>query len=89
MIENGATSILTILHSDDFTKSGYSNWKNSMEKKKGFRAHQKTNAHKEAVSRYIQHKLADSCTIDQQMDRLLRVQQAENRKMLLKILSNI
>lgn len=88
-IENGSTSVITTLQSDAFTKSGYNNWKKAMEKNKGFKAHQLTNAHKEALARYIQHKPSDASSIDQRIDRTLRVQQLENRKMLLKILSNI
>jgi len=40
-----------------------------MEKGKGFKAHQITNAHKEAVARYIQHKPSDTSSIDHQMNR--------------------
>ena len=88
-IEGGTTSILTTLQSDAFMKSGYSNWKKAMEKNKGFKNHQTTNACREAVTRYIQHKPSDPNSIDQQMDIGMRKQWAENRKKLLKILSNI
>ena len=88
-IENGATSVISALQSDAFTKSGYNNWKKAVEKGKGFKAHQITNAHKEAVARYIQHKPSDTSSIDQQMNRDMKQQQAENRRMLLKILSSV
>ena len=36
-----------------FTKNGFSNWKNAMEKKKAFQKHESFHTHMEAVARYV------------------------------------
>ena len=36
-----------------FTENGLSNWKNAMEKKKGFQKHESSDSHMEAVARYV------------------------------------
>ena len=36
-----------------FTQDGYNNWKSATEKKKGFRKHETSASHQEAVARYI------------------------------------
>ncbi|XP_068735601.1 zinc finger MYM-type protein 1-like [Montipora capricornis] len=36
-----------------FTKNGFCNWKNSLEKKKGFQKHESSDSHMEAVARYV------------------------------------
>ena len=36
-----------------FTKNGFSNWKNAMEKKKAFQRHKSPNSHVEAVARHV------------------------------------
>lgn len=88
-IENGVTSVISAIKSDAFKKSGYNNWKKAMKKGKEFKTHQIINAHKEAVARYIQHKPSDTSSTGQQMNRNMKQQQAENRRMLLKILLSI
>lgn len=88
-IENGAISEGSLSQSDAFTKSGFSNWKKAMERNKGFKAHQNTNSHREAVARYIIHKPSDVGSVDDLLNSCKKVQMTENRKMLLKILSNI
>ena len=35
------------------TKNGLSNWKNAMEKKKGFQKHESSDSQMEAVARYV------------------------------------
>ena len=35
-----------------FTKNGFSNWKNAMEKNKGFQKHESSDSHMEAVAKY-------------------------------------
>ena len=35
------------------TKNGFSNWKNAMEKKKGFQKYKSSDSHMEAVARYV------------------------------------
>ena len=36
-----------------FTKNGFSNWKNAMERKKAFQRHKSSNSHMEAVARHV------------------------------------
>ena len=36
-----------------FTKNGFSNWKNAMEKTKGFQKHESSDSDMEAVARYV------------------------------------
>ena len=36
-----------------FAKNGFSNWKNAMEKKKGFQMQESSGSHMEAVARYV------------------------------------
>ena len=36
-----------------FTKNGFSNRKNAMEKKKGFQKHESSDSHMEAAARYV------------------------------------
>ena len=36
-----------------FTKNGFCNWKNALEKKKGFQKHESSDSHMEAVARYV------------------------------------
>ena len=36
-----------------FTKTGFSNWKNAMEKEKGFQKHESSDSHMKAVARYV------------------------------------
>ena len=43
-----------------FTQDGYNNWKSATEKKKGFRKHETSASHQEAVARYLQKLLAMS-----------------------------
>lgn len=88
-IENNALSELAQIQSDAFTKSGYKNWKKALEKNKGFNAHQNSSAHKEATARYITQKPSDTTSVDHLINSATKVQMAENRRMFLKILSNI
>ena len=46
--------MLTSCNADPaFTKNGFSNWKNAMEKKKGFQMQESSDSHMEAVARYV------------------------------------
>ena len=36
-----------------FTRIGFGNWKNAMDKKKGFQKHESSESHREAVARYV------------------------------------
>ena len=72
-----------------FTKNGFSNWENAMEKKKGFQKQESSDSHVKAVARYV---LAPATVIDDIRDLLSEGHASEknkNRKILLSILSNI
>ena len=48
------SGMLTSPNSDSaFTKKGFSNWKNAMEKKKGFQKHESSDSHMEAIAGYV------------------------------------
>ena len=48
------SGMLTSSNADPaFTKNGFSNWKNAMEKTKGFQKHESSDSHMEAVARYV------------------------------------
>ena len=72
-----------------FTRYGYNNWKSATEKNKGFRKHEASASHKEAVARYI----STPAEVIGDVGELLCNQHAEekmkSRKVLLAILGNI
>ena len=72
-----------------FTRYGYKNWKSAIEKNKGFRKHEASASHKEAVARYI----STPTEVIGDVGELLCNQHAEekmkSRKVLLAILGNI
>ena len=75
--------------SDSFVQSGYDNWKKALEKGCSFERHEKADYHREAVLRY---KIATSSAIGDICDMTSTAyapKHLENRKMLLKILSNL
>ena len=39
---------------DAFTESGYTNWKNAKDTKKGFNQHEKSAVHRSAVNRFVE-----------------------------------
>ncbi|XP_068704855.1 zinc finger MYM-type protein 1-like [Montipora foliosa] len=72
-----------------FTKNGFCNWKNALEKKKGFQKHESSDSHMEAVARYV---TAPATVIGDVGDLLCEehaLEKSKNRKILLTILSNI
>ena len=71
-----------------FTKNGFSNWENAMEKKKGFQKQESSDSHVKAVARYV---MAPATVIDDIRDLLSEhaSEKNKNRKILLSILSNI
>ena len=86
-------------HADTFVKGGYRNWKKALgtkqkdkmqkQKQTGFPAYEQSDIHKEAVTRYV---VAPSKAYGDIIDMTSTVYAAEgqvNRKMLIKILSNI
>ena len=88
-IENNALSELSLNQSDAFTKSGYRNWKKALQKNKGFNKHQNSRAHKEATARFVTQKPSDTKSVDHLINSANNAQMAENRRMFLKILSNV
>ena len=76
-------SALRSTKSGSFVQSGCDNWKKALEKGRGFERHEKADYHREAVLRYEIGDICDMTWIVYIEKRL------ENRKMLLKILSNL
>ena len=73
----------------DFTKNGFSNWKNAMEKKKGFQNHESSDCHTEAVERYLTAPATVIGDIGDLLSERHGLEKSKNRKILLSILSNI
>ena len=72
-----------------FTETGYSNWKNALEKKKGFSKHELSECHKEAVARLITIPKTAAGDIGDMISSQHALERKQNRNVLLKILSNI
>ena len=70
-----------------FTKKGFSNWKKATSKD-GFSAHADSQSHKEAVVRTLKAPLECRNVADSLSDTF-RLEQLNNRRMLLKVLSNV
>ena len=58
-------------------------------KEQCFNKHQNSNAHKEATARFVTQKPSDTTSVDHLINLANNAQVAENRRMLLKIMSNI
>ena len=69
-----------------FTKKGFSNWKKATSKD-GFSAHANSHSHKEAEVRALKAPLECKNVADSLSDTF-RLEQLNNRRMLLKVLSN-
>ena len=72
-----------------FTRIGYSNWKNAMDKKKGFQKHALSESHKEAVARVITAPATTTGDVGELLSEKHAKEKAINRKILLTILSNV
>ena len=72
-----------------FTRIGYSNWKNAMDKKKGFEKHALSESHKEAVARVITAPATTTGDVGELLSEKHAKEKAINRKILLTILSNV
>ena len=70
-------------------KNGFSNWKNEMEKKKGFQKHESSDSCMEAVARYVTAPATVIGDIGDLLSERHALQKSKNRKILLSILSNI
>ena len=72
-----------------FTRDGYNNWKSATEKKKGFRKHETSASHQEAVARYISTPAEVIGDVGEIMCNQHAEEKRKNRKALLAILANI
>ena len=72
-----------------FTGHGYANWKNATEKKKGFRKHETSASHQEAVARYVTIPQEVGGDVGKLLNDQLAKDKARNRKVLLAILANV
>ena len=73
---------------DAFFKQGFQNWKRATEKSRGFRKHEMSNAHKEAVVRYVKTNPTQPDVVDMVSTEAEKIR-FKNRQMLLKILTNV
>ena len=60
-----------------FTKKGFSNWENAMQKKKGFQKQESSDSHVKAVARYV---TAPAIVIDDIRDLLSERHASEKNK---------
>ena len=72
-----------------FTKNGFCNWKNALEKKKGFQKHESSDSHMGAVARYVTAPATVIGDIGDLLCERHALEKSKNRKILLTILSNI
>ena len=70
-----------------FTTKGFTNWKKALTKD-GFGAHEASHSHQEATLRVLKAP-AEYRNVGSSLSDNFRLEQQNNRKMLLKILSNI
>ncbi|XP_078371338.1 zinc finger MYM-type protein 1-like [Oculina patagonica] len=72
-----------------FTRYGYKNWKSATEKNKGFRKHETSASHKEAVARYISTPAEVIGDVGEMLCSQHAEEKMKSRKVLLAILGNI
>ena len=73
-----------------FISTGYTDWKNALEKKKGFSKHQSSDSHKEATERRITAPAQVKGDVDQLFSsKKVLDEQKRNREILSTIVSNI
>ena len=73
---------------DAFIESGYTNWKNATDTKKGFNQHEKSAVHRSAVNRFVEVPSSTDDIVGTVTKNLLEIQQ-KNFLALMKILSSI
>ena len=93
---NKITLDKSLSQSDAFTKPGFRNWKNALTKgasnmkgAKGLYMHNEPQSHVAAQLRYITANTTTIGDVNEMNSSTLAEQRRENRKMLLKILSNV
>ena len=72
-----------------FTRIGFGNWKNAMDKKKGFQKHESSESHREAVARYVTAPATTVGDVGELLSDKHAQEKAKSRRILLTILSNI
>ena len=72
-----------------FTETGFRNWKNATDKKKGFQKHETSDAHREAVSRYVTAPKSALGDVGELISEQHYMEKFKNRKVLLMLLSNV
>ena len=72
-----------------FTRYGYNNWRSATEKNKGFRKHEASASHKEAVARYISTPAEAIGDVGELLCNQHAEEKMKSRKVLLAILGNI
>ena len=77
-----------IIKEDAFITSGFSNWKNATESEKRFTQHESSKTHGDAVSRFLKIP-SETNDLIQTIRSTLKLQQDQNRKSLIKIISSI
>ena len=73
---------------DTFITSGFSNWKNATESEKGFAQHESSKTHGDAASRFLKIP-SETNDVIQTICSTLKLQQDQNGKSLIKIMSSI
>ena len=73
---------------DAFIESGYTNWKNATDTKKGFNQHEKSAVHRSAVNRFVEVPSSTDDIVGTVTKNLLEIQQ-KKISALMKILSSI
>ena len=73
---------------DVFIESGYTDWKNATNTKKGFNQHEKSAVHRSAVNRFAEVPSSTDDIVATVTKNLLEIQQ-KNLSALMKILSSI
>ena len=72
---------------DSFTKKGFRNWKKALTD--GSPSHETSQAHRKVTMKTVEAPLATYGKIDASMSEAFSYEQAQNRKMLTKILPNV
>lgn len=72
-----------------FTETGFRNWKNAFDTKKGFCKHESSECHKEATARLLTIPGTSKGDIGEIISSQHSVEKKHNREILLKILGNI
>ena len=75
--ETNSLSVQSLIQGDAFTKKGFSNWKKACEKSRGFKKHQTSKAHQEALARYV--KTATSHDVIDLISSEAAFQRSQNR----------